>query len=160
MTTLITTHHIRWMIRRDMEDIHRIDRLAGLGWTVDAILAVLRGRNCIGMIVEPNRPDADVIKGFMIYELRESYLKVLSFAVHPEWQRSGCGAAMIGKLKSKLSCPRKRKIVIDVPEERLPMQVFLRSQGFRARAANGFYRFVFDFEGGVDGVVCEPEGEP
>lgn len=137
-------HHIRWMISRDVPEVLQIERLAsGLGWNEETLLAVLRNRNSVGMIAEPY-DNADIIKGFFVYELFKHKIQILNLCVHPEWQRSGIGVAIADKLKSKLSTHRRTMLFADVPEDKLPMQLFLRSQGFKCIAiAGNVYRFTF-----------------
>jgi [ribosomal protein S18]-alanine N-acetyltransferase len=134
--------HIRWMIRRDMNEVLRIESLAfEYPWLENDFIIALRQRNCIGMVCEDH--DAEVIDyaeasgqypvvGFMIYELHKKRLHVLNFAVHENWRRRGVGAAMVGKLVGKLASQRRTRITLDVRESNLPAQLFFRSMGFRA----------------------------
>lgn len=56
----------RWMLRRDMEAVLRIEREAFVHpWSESDFIKVLRRRNCIGMAVAR---DGEVV-GYMIYEL-------------------------------------------------------------------------------------------
>src|SRR5262245_19300665 len=99
--------HIRWMIRRDMNEVLRAEQLSfEYSWTEDDFLRCLRQRNCIGMVAEHN----DRIVGFMIYELHKTRLHVLNFAVAPSHRRTGIGSQMVTKLIGKLSSHRRAKI--------------------------------------------------
>jgi len=121
--------HIRWMIRRDMNDVLEIER-GGFEypWSEDDFVRCLRQRNCIGMVAEID----DRVVGFMIYELHRSRLHVVNFAVHPEFRRQGIGRQMIDKLIGKLSAQRRNRIMLEVRETNLPAQLFFRECGFRA----------------------------
>ena len=57
---------IRWMIRRDMPEVLKIEAASfEYTWDEDEFLNLLRPRNCIGMVAEhENR-----VVGFMIYEM-------------------------------------------------------------------------------------------
>jgi ribosomal-protein-alanine N-acetyltransferase len=123
--------HIRWMIRRDMPDVLHIEQQCFEHvWSEDDYIRCLRNRNVIGMVAEHQ----ERIVGSMIYELHKSRLHILNFAVHPDFQRQGVGAAMVQKLVGKLS-PRqgsRNRIMLEVREKNLPAQLFWRSLGFRA----------------------------
>ena len=120
---------IRWMIRRDMPEVLRIENDSfEFNWSGEDFLACLRQRNCIGMVAEH---DGQVV-GFMIYELHKSSLHILNFAVAPQFRRTGVGAQMIEKLINKLSQQRRQEIVLEVRETNLAAQLFYHTQGFRA----------------------------
>lgn len=120
--------HIRWVIRRDMQEVMAIDASNNYAWSEDEFLRVLRQRNAIGMVAEWE----EKIVGFMIYELHKFKLHVLHFCIHPDYRRRGIGLAMSQKLVSKLSSHRRVQITANVRERDLSVQMFLRSQGFKA----------------------------
>ena len=120
---------IRWMIRRDMPEALAIEESSvEFPWTEEDFVRCLRQRNCIGMVAERN----DKIVGFMIYELLQSELHVLNFAVRKEFRRMGVGSQMMEKLVSKLSYGRRDRIVLEVRETNLEAQLFFKKQTFRA----------------------------
>lgn len=119
------------MIRRDMQDIHRIENalFCDQAWTEEDFVRCLRQRNCIGMTAENYEGD---IVGYMIYELHRTRLHLLNFAVDPGYHRKGIGRQMIGKLVAKLSHQRRTKIVTEVRESNLSALYFFKSMGFLA----------------------------
>lgn len=120
---------IRWLIRRDMEDVLRIEKSTyGQAWTDEDFLTCLRQRNCIGMVAEHDHK----IVGFMIYELHKSRLHILNFAVDPECRRAGIGTQMVLRLIDKLSQQRRNEILIEIRERDLDTQLFFKKQNFRA----------------------------
>ena len=121
--------HIRWMIRRDMPEVVRIENDSfEFPWSNEDFVRCLRQRNCIGMVAEHE----DRVVGFMIYELHKTRIHVLNFAVAPEYRRRGVGCQMVAKLIAKLSSQRRSRIVLEVRETNLPAQLFFRDNGFRA----------------------------
>jgi len=123
--------HIRWMIRRDMPQVLRIERdNFEFPWLDEDFVRCLRQRNCIGMVAEHE----DRIVGFMIYELHKTRLHVVNFAVAADCQRQGIGSQMAAKLIGKLSAQRRSRIILEVRETNLPAQLFFRELGFRAVA--------------------------
>ncbi len=120
---------IRWMIRRDMNEVLEIERDSfDFHWTEEDFLCCLRQRNCIGMVAE----HAGEVVGFMIYELHKTRLHILNFAVAADFCRSGIGTQMIDKLVSKLSQQRRKEIMLEVRETNLSAQLFFQDQGFLA----------------------------
>lgn len=120
---------IRWLIRRDMADVLRIETQSFESpWTDEDFLCCLRQRNCIGMVAEFNHQ----IVGFMIYELHKSRLNILNFAVADEARRQGVGTQMVLRLIDKLSQQRRSEILMEVRERNLDAQLFFARQGFRA----------------------------
>lgn len=121
--------HIRWMIRRDMQEVLEIENASfEFPWSEDDFIRCLRQRNCIGMVAERD----DRVVGFMIYELHKNQLHILNFAVRPELRRNGIGTQMSQKLVGKLSQQRRNRIMLEVRETNLSAQLFFRDSGFRA----------------------------
>lgn len=132
MTPSATTQldiHIRWMIRRDSEEVLAIERASfEFPWRDEDFLACLRQRNCIGMVAE----HSEKVVGFMLYELHKDRLHILNFAVHPDFRRQGVGRKMVEKLVSKLHPQRRNRIMLEVRETNVPAQLFFKQLGFRA----------------------------
>lgn len=123
------TVNIRCMIRRDMTEVLEIERESfAFHWSEDEFIRCLRQRNCIGMIAEIN----DRVVGFMVYELKKTYLHVLNFAVASDSRRRGIGRRMIQMMYGKLSAQRRTRIMLECRETNLPGQLFFRECGFRA----------------------------
>lgn len=119
---------VRWMIRRDMPEVVAIESLSFPDPIPERdIIATLRKRNVIGMVVE----ECDRVIGFVVYELHTRRVQAIRLAVHPNHRRRGIGKMMIEKLRSKLSYDRRNKLGADVRESNLNGQLFLRSMGFK-----------------------------
>lgn len=129
-------NQIRWLIRRDMDEVLQIDRSAfkDQAWTEDDYVALLRQRNAIGTVCESEC----MILGVMVYDLHKHGLVIRRFAVHGNHLRVGTGTSMVNRLKDKLDQQRRSWIEIDVPEEMLTAQLFFRQCGFE------FVEFVRD----------------
>lgn len=120
---------IRWLIRRDMEEVLEIERSSfEFPWTEEDFLCCLRQRNCIGMVAEHEGQ----IVGFMVYELHKSKLRILNFAVAKSARRRHVGTQMVQRLIDKLSQQRRQEIILEVRETNLAAQLFFRNQSFRA----------------------------
>lgn len=130
MTVQMKTEvQIRWLIRRDMPEVLKIEQMSfGNPWEDEDFLSCLRQRNCIGMVAE----DEHQILGFMIYELHKGRLTLIRLAVHPEHRRHGIGTQMIRRLVEKLNRQRRTEIITEVRESNLDAQLFFRSRRFIA----------------------------
>ena len=121
--------HIRWMIRRDMPEVLRVEGESfEFPWLEEDFIRCLRQRNCIGMVAEHE----DQVVGFMVYELHKNRIHILNFAVGDEYRHLGVGSQMVDKLVAKLSSQRRSRIMLEVRETNLSAQVFFRENGFRA----------------------------
>lgn len=121
--------HIRWMIRRDYDEVLEIEQLCFPNpWTEDDFIRALRQRFCIGKIAETE----DQILGFMVYELHKTRIDLLNLAVHPSCWRRSVGSQLVGNLKDKLteSYARKR-LTVPVREGNTDAQLFFRAMDFR-----------------------------
>lgn len=120
--------HVRWMIRRDMPDVYDIEAEAfEYPWSEEEFTRQLRRRNVIAMVAEVGGR----VLGYMVYELHNTKIVLLNFAVDRACRRRGVGRAMAEKLMGKLHHHRRTRIVADVRESNLPAQLFFRSMGFR-----------------------------
>lgn len=123
------TLFLRWMIRRDMEEVLEIERRCfDNPWNLDDFLHALRHRNVIGMVAESD----NVIRGFMIYSLQKHSITLANIAVPPELHRCGIGRILVDKLVGKLTKQRRNRINAFVRDKNLSAQQFFRSIGFRA----------------------------
>lgn len=121
--------HIRWTIRRDMEEVLAIeDSVFEFPWSEDDFIRCMRQSNCIGMVAEY---DGQVV-GSMVYELHPKRLHILNFAVDPKFQGNGIGRQMMQKLIGKLSSQRRNRIMLEVRESNVKAQMFFKACGFRA----------------------------
>lgn len=129
--------HIRWNIHRDLPAIMEIHRRSFTEpMTEEEILAHLRKREGIGMVAEIG----DTIVGHMLYDLWKRKFHLVTLAVHPGYRRMGIGTEMVEKLRGKLSDQYRSHLTIDVHEDNLAAQLFLRECGLRATTVRrGFY---------------------
>ena len=127
-------NQIRWMIRRDMDAVLRIENQHDNPQTEEEIILALRQRNCIGKVYEFE----EQIAGFMIYELHKDRYELLSLVVDQEYPLDTFGTKMVDYLAGKLSGEKKRhKICISITVDDLDGYLFLRSCGFAAISLNG-----------------------
>ena len=143
--------HIRWMLRCDLNRVCDIDAMCFPDpWDEAEFTRIAGMQKIIPQVIE----FGEEVCGFMIYELRKSSVRVVTFAVHPEWRRRGFGMALIGRLKAKLSSHRRNRITLDVSERNLDAQIFFKRMGFLALRVNrdatdegDTYRMVYRYEG-------------
>ena len=129
MTRATEQLQIRWMIRRDMQEVYAIERQCfSEPWTEDEFLQQTSQRNVIGCVAEIGNE----IVGYMIYELHKGNLNIINLAVKPDRQRQGIGTAMIDGMKLKLSSQRRTQLWAAVSEVNLVGQLFFQKQRFVA----------------------------
>ena len=121
--------HIRWMIRRDIQEVLQIEKSNfEFPWSEEDLIDHLRQRNCIGMVTEYE----DQIVGFVVYQLHKKFLGISNLAVKKDCQRMGVGTQIINKLKNKLSRQRRTQLRFLIRETNFGGQQFLAAQQFKA----------------------------
>ncbi len=142
--------YIRWMIRRDMEEVLAIERASfGAPWSDEDFVRALRQQATIGMVVEGREGE---VAGYVIYWLQKRGIWLLNLAVHPQQRRRGLGRAIVDKLRTKLTAQRRRYLWADPSERNLAAHLFLAACGLRAICVvpgrygghRDAYRFVLD----------------
>lgn len=120
---------IRWLVRRDIPAVVAIERVAfgESAWHAEEFSRCLKQKHCIGLVAE----HAERIVGFMIYELHQTRLHLLSMAVESHVRRCGVGRRLLQVLIGRLTSERLR-ITLEVRETNLAAQMFFRSVGFYA----------------------------
>lgn len=121
--------HIRWMIRRDIHEVLRIENISHPNpWTKEDFLETLRGRTTIGIVAE--HPSG--IVGYAVYELMKDRMMLINIAVDPHYRHEKIGTTLIMKMISKLSPYLRPKIVVELRESNLAAQLFFKANGFIA----------------------------
>lgn len=111
--------HIRWMIRRDMPEVLKIEQESfEFPWQEDEFICYLRHSSNIGMVAEFE----DGMAGFMIYGSSKTKIYILNFAVAESMRRHGIGSQMVAKLVAKLSLLRRTSIISEVRETNLVLE--------------------------------------
>lgn len=130
--TILVRIHLRWMIRRDMDDVARIETASFPSpWGEESFLEQLRREDVVSLIAEVN----DRPVGYLIYELRRKSLHVLRMAVDPDYRGRGVGTRLVDKLKAKIGMDTRRdRVTADVADDNTGAQLFLRACGFLAVA--------------------------
>jgi len=125
--------HVRWMIRKDMEQVLDIERSRfEYPWSEEDFIKCLRQRNVIGMVadVSNDRQEYLAIAGYMVYELHPRRLHLLNIAVGVPFEGRGIGRKMIAKIQGKLSLERRTRIATEVRESNTDAQLFFKALGF------------------------------
>jgi tRNA U54 and U55 pseudouridine synthase Pus10 len=126
MATVETCTQVRWMIRRDMEQVVKIYRnhvsMDSPVQVNDLLVKHLRQRNVIGIVEE--EPDNGYIHGFSIYELHKDFLRILWIAGDNESIK-----VHLNRLFGKLSEHRRRYIEYACPISNVLLQKTLADQG-------------------------------
>lgn len=118
---------MRWLIRADLPAVAAIDAASfSEPWSADELLAAIRTTGGSGAVAED---DEDVV-GFVIYDLQPARIVVRRLAVTPAFRRRGIGRALLDRVRERLySSGDRRSIYLEVPEDSLSGQLWLRSLG-------------------------------
>jgi len=136
-----TQYNIRWLIRRDMDEVLYIERGTFDQWSEPDILAQCKKRNCIGVVAESSDGPID---GWMVYELHRNHIKLIRIAVCTRDRRCGIGTRLIERLKDKLEQQRRNRIEVIVDGRSVTAQMFFSACGFHATPmADDQIRFEF-----------------
>jgi ribosomal-protein-alanine N-acetyltransferase len=134
--------HVRWLIRRDMPEVLAIESQSfGEQWSEAEFVACLKKRNAIGCVAETEFSN---VLGFMIYELRQSTIRILKFAVDSKVRRSGIGRQMADRIKDKLRQQYRTEAAIAIPDTMLTAHMFFAACGFICEEVKGD-RYVFRY---------------
>jgi len=124
---------IRWMIRRDYQEVADIESKCFFNpISLEKIALLLKGRMTIGLvaILSDQVTGKEFVAGYIIYDLKKDHIKIRRFVVHPNCRRIGIGREILGRMIEKLN-PNRFEIKIVLRETNLKAQLFLRSQNFK-----------------------------
>jgi len=127
------TYHVRWMIRKDMADILKIENLfSQYNWNENDYIFVLRKRNTIGLIVEDYDDTNRGVLASMVYELHQDRLQIIRFISAEPAKDNEAVDELLKKLIGKLSIDRRTRIKIVIPETNLELLDYFKNNNFRA----------------------------
>lgn len=128
-TPLVRHVRMRWMVRRDLPEVLRLERCAFTWpWDEEDFMFWGRRRNCVMEIAED---EAGNIAGYFVYEFCRRVIRVVNFAVARKYRRRGVGRQMAAAIIWKLQPQDRKRIVLAVREGNLPAQLFWRAMGFK-----------------------------
>lgn len=122
---------IRWLIRRDMPEVLRIESEAfDFPWDEDEFMRALQHKRVIALVAEENNK----VIGYILYEFQDKRFAILNLAVSPNYIMQGVATALIEKLKAKLDSTRagRNSIRARVRERNIPAQKLFAKCGFAA----------------------------
>lgn len=131
MTPQTLEYSIRFMTRRDVNDVLRIDRASYVpSLTADELVEALSQHDCLALVADSQ----DEIIGYIIYHLAAKKIIVSRIAVAPEYRRLSVASALLERVLSKMSIKGRSQTEMILSDQNLLGHVFLRSAGFLATA--------------------------
>lgn len=160
------SNHLRHLDRRDDEAIRSIERLAfdpADRWGPERYARAKAAPSTFVLVAEAAGPAPDgwnPVVGVMAYRILRDRFEVLHLAVHAECWGGGIGRRLLDRVQGKLG-PSRDRVTLDVPDDFLGTQLFLRACGFRAtgvdRDGAGYGRDLYRFEHRLEaGVLASP----
>jgi ribosomal-protein-alanine N-acetyltransferase len=152
--------NIRWMIRRDLNEVVEIEKSSfKFPWGIENFTSQLKKRNIIGMV--STDAQTDEILGYMVYGLYSDHLHLISFAVKEKYRRLRIGTEMIEKLIRKLNPKRRTSIRSHVRVDNFEALKFCREAGFRITSYEESYFKEYDIDAyAIRCSIREPEWMP
>jgi ribosomal-protein-alanine N-acetyltransferase len=134
-----TSVSFRLMARGDLDEVLEIESRAFLHdgvWTKSDFLSSLKSRDDVSLVATVQ----NAVVGYVVYQVFKGEYWIFNLAVDEDFRRKGIGKAFIDRLKVRLNETDKKRIVFDLRERNLSAQLFLKSQGFKARGIErGFF---------------------
>lgn len=124
----VSDFQFRWLIRRDVDHV-----LPLLNIQKDNLIALLRQRNCIGIVLE--NMFTDEIIGTLIYELDKSQINIVFFG-YDDKHVDIFFTSMVERMTDKLSQQRRTKLHVNVSEHDICSQIRLSEFGFLGAQVN------------------------
>lgn len=126
------TGYVRWMIRSDMPEVERIERMAHPDdpRVEEDFLTLLRNRKVIGMVVEDT--DTKRLAAYVVYLLEDYRLCPFTLVVNPEYEKSPLADMLVRHLVREVEKSHRNEIILLVGEVEVNKQLLLRRCGFRA----------------------------
>ena len=113
---------------RDLRDLYLLERLCFDldAWPILDILGVLT----IPQVIRLKAMDGEILAGFIAVDLRRSQQTawIATLAVHPDYQRTGIGTALIEKCEAQINLPRIR---LCVRQKNLPAIQLYQKHGYQ-----------------------------
>lgn len=122
---------IRWLIRRDMQAVLRMEMQNDSPWTDSDWVTAMTQRNVIGMVIEDQFRR---VVGAMLYELHKNTINLWRVLVDEDCRGQGVGTDMVLRVRDKLSQQRRDTVICCVGERNRPMLELLKSCGFIVHA--------------------------
>jgi len=120
---------VRWMIRRDIEEVLKIENECYANpWTESQMLAYLRERSRIGYVAVVD----GMVVGSMLVDRRGETLEINGLTVSQHHRREGVATMLLAAAKKKLSNGKIKRLETIVLETNMPAIAFFRSNGFLA----------------------------
>jgi hypothetical protein len=117
-----STLEFRWLIRRDVKHV-----LPMINISAGDLVALLRQRNCIGLVLEDQQTMQ--IVGVVIYMLHKQEIDIVFFGHNHNFTDSFF-PAMVERMTDKLSQQRRTRLHVNVPEHDVCSQIRLSEFGF------------------------------
>lgn len=96
-------------------------------WTLEDFKKKFKQKSITCLVIEKESQTV----GFLLYEIFLQRFTILRIGIHAKHRKKGLGSELMTALSNKLT--EKRKLIVaEVRESNLPIQLFLKSQGYKA----------------------------
>lgn len=135
----------RFMRNIDFDRVIELDHTSSgdYAWEPDDLWSEWKADQGAGIVaVDYN----DYPLGFCVYNMddKERY-EIRHLVVEKNLQRTGIATALINRMKDKLN-DRRYILSFTVPDDNLPIQLFLKKMDFRAKVVRSANFYIFEYE--------------
>lgn len=127
---------VNWGVAAQSAELESIDvRQYWSGWSVADFRAAFNAKDMVTVVAgirwgALGESFAKCVAGYAVVELFPGHLEVRRFAVDYPYQRLGVGSELLTKLKTLLKPGKREQLIVEVDEENVPAQLFLRKHNF------------------------------
>lgn len=119
---------MRQMFLADLSKVIKLEyAVYDCPWRKEEFTKAINNKTTVCLVIA----QYDKIVGYVIADIKATATEILNITVDPTYRRLGLATMLVNKLKSDLNTIIN-EIILSVIETNLGMQLFLRSQGFKA----------------------------
>lgn len=122
---------VRHMFPEDFRQVVDLDIKSGGSLDEKQLYDCLGCKEIIGLVYETPLIEGKIIRGFALYEIREKSLNLFYLMVDSDHRRMDIGSQIVDYIKDRLRFGNRR-IKVHARESALPVQLFLKHNGFVA----------------------------
>lgn len=127
-----------------IEDSRMLQKVAAIdrgGWDFNTYREFMAEKSTLGWAGVDNN---NIVLAYAMTRVKKTNLRIVNFGVRETMEKYGIGCVMIDALQSLTTAMEKDKLIIDVDENDLKLQLFLKRNYFFGEIFDGgFYRFTW-----------------
>lgn len=147
-------YQTRWL-----DEVAKLERvlLPDDAWEVDEICSSL-GQFGAGLMLAVDGTDAQIIKGYCIYQIVFETAEIHRIGTHPSYARQGVAASLIAALVDEMQHQHSDNLLLEVRADNMPAISLYQKMGFTAiDVRKGYYQTT---TGRCDAIIMQKQVAP